>query len=101
MLLFRIAQETLHNVGRHAAASEARVSLHSDGSHIKLSIADNGRGFHLPKTPGTLATLGKMGLLGMCERASLMSGTLNVQSEPGKGTLVVVDVPARPAAFSR
>ena len=93
MLLFRIAQEALHNAALHAAATEARVTLSSNGNSAKMTVVDNGQGFQLPKRVGDLANRGKMGLLGMHERAQLLSGTLHITSELGKGTQVEVDLP--------
>lgn len=94
LLLFRIAQEALRNVGRHSGASEAIVSLHSSEDRLRMSVADNGRGFEPPEALGDLATIGQLGLLGMYERARLLCGTLEIHSEPGKGTTVVVELPA-------
>ena len=92
LLLFRIAQEALRNVGRHSAASEATVSLHSSEDWLRMSVADNGRGFEPPEALGDLATIGRLGLLGMYERARLLCGTFQVHSELGKGTTVVVQL---------
>jgi signal transduction histidine kinase len=55
-------------------------------------VEDNGQGFELPARTGDLATMGKLGLIGMHERARLLDGILMVRSEPGKGTTVTVDV---------
>jgi two-component system sensor histidine kinase DegS len=56
-------------------------------------VNDNGQGVELPGTTGDLASTGKLGLIGMHERARLLDGTLTVRSEPGKGTTVTVDAP--------
>lgn len=93
LLLFRIAQEALHNVGRHAGASEARLSLNGGADRVRMTVADNGQGFQLPKRLGDLGAHGKLGLLGMYERARLLSGTLNIHSELAKGTQIVVELP--------
>jgi PAS domain S-box-containing protein len=92
LLLFRIAQEALRNVGKHSGATRATVSVRAH-DQLEMTIADNGYGFELPKAVGDLAATGKLGLLGMHERARLLGGTLNIHSEPGKGTTVVVEVP--------
>lgn len=60
---------------------------------VRITVDDNGQGFELPGRTGDLATTGKLGLIGMHERAHLLDGTLMVRSEPGKGTTVTVDVP--------
>jgi len=64
-----------------------------DEGRVRITVYDNGRGFELPGRTDDLATAGKLGLIGMHERAHLLGGTLTVRSEPGKGTTVTVDVP--------
>jgi PAS domain S-box-containing protein len=92
LLLFRIAQEALTNVRRHAGASRARIVLKFDGN-IVLTVEDNGRGFEVPQRIGDLASAGRLGLAGMQERAQLIGGELTIQSSLGKGTTVTVEVP--------
>lgn len=87
--LFRILQEALTNVGRHAGATEARVSLYFDGRNVVLEVADNGCGI----APETAAGSGSLGILGMRERAALLGGTLDIESVPGEGTLLRVRIP--------
>jgi len=99
LLLFRIAQEALRNVGKHSGATKATVSLRAHG-RLEMAVADNGHGFKLPKPIGDLVAKGKLGLLGMHERARLLGGTLDILSEPGKGTTVVVELPATSACQS-
>lgn len=90
--LFRLIQEALTNVRKHAAAQEATVTLMSDGpGRLKVIIADNGRGF----TPGSQQN-GKarpLGLTSMRERVEALGGTLEVSSQPGSGTRVTAIVP--------
>ena len=93
LLLFRIAQEALNNIRRHAEASRAVVKLESGDNSIKMTVSDNGKGFEPPERMGDLASIGKLGLAGMQERARLLGGSLKVESEPGKGTTVVVEAP--------
>ncbi len=93
LLLFRIAQEALNNIRRHAEASRAMVKLEFGDNSIKLTVSDNGKGFKLPERMGDLASIGKLGLAGMQERARLLGGSLKVESEPGKGTTVAVEAP--------
>lgn len=93
LLLFRIAQEALTNTRRHAQASEATVKLEFEDNELKMTVIDNGKGFELPARIGDLASIGKLGLAGIQERARLIGGRLNLQSEPGKGTTVTVEVP--------
>lgn len=93
LLLFRIAQEAVSNIRKHAEASRAQIRLEFGDNKIVLVVKDNGRGFELPQRMGDLASVGKLGLAGMQERAQLIRGNLKLQSEPGKGTTVTVEVP--------
>jgi len=91
-MLFRIAQEAVRNIWRHAQASEAELSVEFNHGTLRMSITDNGKGFRLPHRPGDLATLGKLGVVGMQERAKFLGGTLTLKSEPKGGTQVLVDI---------
>ena len=93
LLLFRIVQEALNNIRRHSQASEVQVVLECIGHSIRVIISDNGRGFELSGRVDDLPRSGKLGLIGMQERARLLGGTLEVTSVPGKGTKVIVEVP--------
>jgi len=93
LLLFRIAQEALTNIRRHAEAPRAWVTLEFGKDKTILTVKDNGKGFKLPQRMGDLASMGKLGLAGMQERAQLIKGNLTLQSELGKGTTVTVEVP--------
>ncbi len=90
--LYRIAQEALTNVRKHAEASRVEVTLRVEGDEVVLRVRDDGRGFDPSHRPRT-----SFGLLGISERASLLGGRLAVESGPGLGTTVEVRVP-RPAA---
>lgn len=87
--LFRIFQESLTNVARHAQAETVHVALKKENGKIILRISDDGIGFD-EQTVGEKRTLG---ILGMKERTAMLGGTYDVKSEPGNGTLVVVSVP--------
>jgi len=87
--LYRIGQEALSNAVRHARPHQVRLSLTCDDVQIVLRVRDDGQGFD-PANPGTD---GHLGLLGMRERAALASGTVDVDSRPGKGTTVVARLP--------
>jgi PAS domain S-box-containing protein len=93
LILFRIIQEGLNNISKHASASEAEVQVGFEDSRVDVSIIDNGQGFELPQTVGDLSPSGKLGLVGMQERVSLLNGSLTIKSKPGKGTEVRVSVP--------
>jgi signal transduction histidine kinase len=90
--LFRIAQEALTNVMKHARASEVTVSLDAEDRVVRLVIADNGTGFELgrPQAPHDVR---HWGLSAMAERALGVGGRCRVDSRPGKGTHVIVEVP--------
>ena len=95
LILFRVVQEALTNAGKHAQATAAGVNLEFTDSQVAVTIRDNGKGFQLPDTVGDLSHSGKLGLVGMHERVSLLSGSLDIQSQPGKGTTVKVSVPLK------
>ncbi|NQT31698.1 MAG: sensor histidine kinase [Deltaproteobacteria bacterium] len=92
--LFRITQEAMRNVWRHSGANSAEITVEFDESKTRITITDNGEGFDLPEDISDLAKNGKLGLTGMQERAQLVGGTLKVQSQPGKGTIITVDLPS-------
>jgi signal transduction histidine kinase len=90
--IFRIFQETLTNVARHAQATRVVVSLEQVANHLLLSVQDNGRGISTKE----LVQSKSLGLAGMRERVHLMSGQLNIQGKPGQGTTVLVKIPLPP-----
>jgi two-component system sensor histidine kinase UhpB len=93
LALYRIVQEALSNVVRHAEATSARVELHRADGAIRAVVEDDGRGFE----PGQVmqSDEGGMGLFGMQERAAYVGGTVEVTSTPGRGTRVEVEVPVQ------
>ena len=93
--LYRILQEALSNVRRHAKVATASVRLRTRNSRIVLEIVDEGRGFDPPPLSGPEATQRPehIGLRGMRERAALMNGSLRILSRPGRGTRVRVEIP--------
>ena len=86
--LYRIAQEALNNVLKHAAATSVTVTVRSEGDHAELEIADNGTGFELD----AMIDQGGMGLVSMRERVEKMGGSFAVLSAPAEGTRVRVKV---------
>jgi PAS domain S-box-containing protein len=92
--LFRIIQEALRNVAKHAQATQAHVAINFKKDETIVIIADNGAGFELPASRGELARHGKLGIDGMFTRARLAGGTMDIQSKPGFGTTIVVVIPA-------
>ena len=92
LMLFRITQEALRNVWRHSGATSSEITVAFEEDSVKITISDNGKGFKLPEKIGDLARDGRLGLAGMQERAQLVGGTLTVQSEPGKGSTVTIEI---------
>jgi PAS domain S-box-containing protein len=93
LLFFRIVQESLTNVAKHAKASQAKVIVEFTEKKVKASIIDDGKGFSAPRNMGELTHSGKLGLLGMDERVKLMGGQLTLSSAPGHGTTVKIEAP--------
>jgi signal transduction histidine kinase len=89
--LYRIVQETVSNIVKHAQATEARVTLHRGPHGIELSVSDNGRGLSQP--PDGRPGADGFGLRSLAARAKLLGGTSRIHSTPGQGTMVVVEVP--------
>ncbi|MCC6626729.1 MAG: GAF domain-containing protein [Chloroflexi bacterium] len=91
--VYRIAQEALQNIRKHARATEVDVVLAFDENRLILTIADNGRGFDDATLARQRTDGGGFGLLGMRERARLINGQLEVQSTPGTGTSLLITAP--------
>jgi signal transduction histidine kinase len=91
---FRVLQEALTNVLRHAGATRVDISLRADTDHFILKIADNGRG----APEAALSSSKSLGLLGMRERAYLLGGKVDIEGQVGKGTTVVLSIPQQSGA---
>lgn len=91
-VLYRIAQEALTNVARHAQASRAEVRIQKLDGNICMKIKDNGKGFQAERALDDKKN-NRLGLLGMRERVEMVAGTFCVESAPGKGTVVQVEIP--------
>jgi PAS domain S-box-containing protein len=89
--LYRILQESLTNVARHANATRVEARVEQIGSEIMLRVSDNGRGFSAAES----RKQGSYGLLGLRERVYLVGGRLDIDSSPGAGTRITVHIPAR------
>jgi signal transduction histidine kinase len=94
---FRIFQETLTNIVRHADANSVDVRLVESGRHLVLTVSDDGCGVSEAEIHNTKS----IGLLGMVERASLLGGNVHIGGVPGKGTTVTVSIPRPPRARVR
>jgi signal transduction histidine kinase len=91
--LYRVACEALTNVFRHAHAKRVSVLLQRRADQVSLIVEDDGRGFDAAAVLQTPATQGRLGLLGMQERAALAGGSAEIESRPGAGTTVYVRMP--------
>jgi len=93
--LFRIVQEALNNIRRHAGATQASVLAEFNTNSIKLTVSDNGRGFNTGEDMDDLPHKGKLGLMGMQERTWLLGGTMEIESRPDQGTTLRFKIPVR------
>lgn len=91
--LFRITQEILSNIRKHAQATQVWVTVRFLPRQTLLEVRDNGVGFTVPENTTDLARKGSFGLLGLQERANLFGGDISIQSAPGQGTIVRVILP--------
>ncbi len=96
-IFYRVAQEALMNVARHAQATEADVKVEPSGTAICMTIKDNGRGFD-PERVLHGNKKNRLGLLGMRERLEALGGTFSLSSAPGKGTTVLAKIPLQGGA---
>jgi len=99
--LFRIVQEALNNVRKHSKATKASINLDFSNEDIRITIKDNGKGFSVPKTVGSLAGKGKLGLIGMQQRAKFLNGVFQISSEAGKGTTVSITIRSGPLKIAQ
>jgi signal transduction histidine kinase len=96
-VIFRIAQECLTNVSKHARASQVAVTIRKIKDGICMEVSDNGKSFH-PDQINNAKSQGRLGLLGMQERVRLVNGHCSIKPQPGKGTTVRVTIPFKAAA---
>lgn len=95
LALYRIVQESLTNVGRHAQATTVGIRIAEEGGEYVLTVADDGRG--LPEADGELPTTGGKGMIGMRERAELLGGRFSTHASEGGGMTVEARIPRRTA----
>ena len=93
--LYRLIQEGLNNIKKHAQASQAVVRLVASSPNIILRIEDNGQGFDVASRLARSFTEKRLGLSGMEERVSLLAGTMSIKSRPSKGTRILIEVPCK------
>ena len=92
-MIYRIVQELLNNMGKHAQASHFELSIEKKPGRIFLVVKDNGKGFNADEVLGLVSAERGMGLTAMAERVRILRGSLDVESAPGEGTTVMVTVP--------
>ncbi len=93
LAFYRIFQESLNNILKHAHASQINVQLRRQPSHLLMQIEDDGAGFQLPEDWLELAQHGHLGLVGIRERVDAIGGSVEIQSQPGQGTKICVTAP--------
>lgn len=95
ILLFRIFQEALANIGKHARADQVLIELTEEGRSAVFSIKDNGKGFNPKSVKGeSLSEIG-LGLTAMAERAQMAGGAFDIKTEVGRGTVITFSVPVK------
>ena len=90
---FRVAQEAINNIVRHAAAGNVWLRLFVTGERVALSVRDDGRGFDVAAAQRRAAAGESLGVVSMEERVALVGGSLQIHSAPGQGTVVVASFP--------
>ena len=93
MVIYRVVQEALNNIWKHAQATEAQIRLSTDAGEIEVEIWDNGKGFDVGGTRKAKSQSGGVGLLNMRSRAQMLGGNLIIEPRPGGGTKVVLTIP--------
>ena len=99
-VLFRVAQEALTNVARHARASHVNISLREVPGGVRMEISDNGQSFPVEKILGARNPK-RLGLVGMRERIEMVGGQLTIESKRGQGTLVRAELPLHPTKIRK
>ena len=94
LALYRIAQEGLSNVLRHAKASKTALNISYKSDRVNMSVADDGHGFVVPESPAEFAPSGHFGLLGIHERAELIGARFEIRSSLGEGTRLDISLPS-------
>lgn len=90
--LYRVVQESLTNIAKHASASQVEIRLSYEGGVVSGSVRDNGVGFDMEEVLARKGTRG-LGLLGIGERVESVGGTVSIHSQPGIGTEVIINIP--------
>mgnify|MGYP001338037956 FL=1 len=91
--LFRLSQEALRNILKHAGAQHVQLHLYGSEGEVRLEIVDDGCGFTVPNRLSELTKMNHFGLVGMAERVDWANGQLQIFSQPGLGTQILVQIP--------
>lgn len=97
--VYRVVQEALHNCEKHSGASKVRVAVRQSAAALSVWVEDNGRGFQLNAQSAPARAAG-LGLLGMRERVSIAGGVFTIDSAPGRGTRIAIQIPLRSEAIA-
>jgi signal transduction histidine kinase len=93
LAIYRIIQEALNNIRKHAEATGVQVRLVFGIEGVTFEIEDNGKGFQLPKSLAEFTQCGNFGLMGIQERVWSLGGKLSIQSDAGRGTSICIKIP--------
>ncbi|MBM3142947.1 MAG: hypothetical protein FJ005_07875 [Chloroflexi bacterium] len=91
--IYRIVQEAIHNVRKHACATELDINLRFEPNQVSVEIKDNGKGFDFSQAIRTGRSLGHLGLLIMKDRAEMLGGSLEIRTSLGAGTKIILKMP--------
>jgi signal transduction histidine kinase len=102
-VIYRVMQEALNNALKHSGGDTVRVTLQNAGGRIRMRVEDDGLGFDPDKEVESRDPLTGYGLQGMRDRAEIIGGRLSIDSDPGRGTSVCLELPVEidPAAGAR
>jgi signal transduction histidine kinase len=93
IILYRIFQEALANIGKHAHASQVSVAIKQNGNSVSFQVEDNGSGFNPEEVESRPPTSKSLGLAAMHERARMLGGLLDISSQQGRGTTIALSIP--------
>ena len=99
--VYRIVQETLSNIRKHANATKVNLHLQFQADKIIVEIRDNGQGFDLSQTLDSAISVGHLGLLGMKQRAEMLGGDIKIKTDEGAGTAIILSLPIQPQEEER
>ena len=94
-IIYRILQEVLNNIGKHAEAKNVSLIIEEEGRTVRFTVKDDGRGFNVHKTLDKKGTDRGMGLEAMSERVRILGGKINIVSRPGIDTTITFTAPIR------